>query len=436
MAIADIDEFVRYSLTPELTLGLEGDHGIGKTSYVKFSMPLILAERYGIDPSRIHVIIRCASQLDPADLIGEFRSANGRSYNCPPHWIPTAKSYDDEMIRIFGDGNTVEGGYKTTTKYEDFYILFIDEWLRGKPEIANALMELTLDHTIFGVPLHEKCFVAVADNGNLDIYNGNTTIDPAHRDRVISFPYDPTDEEFLEIYKQRVEEGWIHESVLEYLMMYKELIKIDSDTIRDCAAKGEKTASPRAWERIGHHLQVAKTNGLDYVERSAAGPAGHASLLRYANGFVGIHAGGFAQYCSDRKGMSVNIENLIFGDGSPDSAKQRKEDFEKIKNMKPLSFPVFSYNLARTLLKKGMKGKEKDAAGKRLLETLKLMPSEAVVAFWNEWSNNDSTHALEWMNYSGARMDVIYKNLGGYKKWKEEQARLGINLESDDPIKR
>jgi len=425
-SIATIDRFVRYALTPHITLGFEGLHGVGKTSYAKFTMPLLLAERFKVDPSRVHVIDKCASQLEPADLIGGFREHMGRTYNCPPIWIPVAKSYDDEMISIFGADK-----YKPVTNYDDYYILFIDEWRRGTPQIANALMELTSSQRIFGVPLHEKCFVVVADNDDLSIYNGNTSIDPAQIDRVKNFQYAPTDEEFLSIYKQRVSEDWIHPAVLEYLLTYRADIVAPRETIRACALKHEKTVSPRAWEELGHSLNTARHNGYDYVEEAAARVENADELEEVARSHIGDRGSAFSLFCQDRKGMTVDINAVLYGGGSASSETTRKQLLERVKEMKPLSFPVFAYNLSRTLAEKKLPRPE---YGRNLLELMGCLPDEAITACWTDWSNADATTAMNWMNYSGARMNMIYKTYGGYKSWSATQKAKGIDLTSDEPI--
>ena len=426
MSIASLERNIKLSLSPEDTIGFEGNHGIGKTSFVKKNMRRCIAEQNNVPIDRVHVITRCASQIDPADMIGEVRSFKGRTFNCPPSWIPTDKKYDDEMIETFG-----EDGYKVLTKYDDFYILFIDEWKRGNQLIHNALMEVTLEHTIFGVPLHEKCYVAVADNENTDIYNGNANIDPAQMDRVENYPYDPTDDEILDIFKEKVDAGYMHPVVLEYLMTYKEHIIIPSETIRDCAQKGQKTASPRAWEKLGKKLMRAARHGFDYVEESEKDPQINAELSSIANAILGVHGAPFVTYCNDRKGMSIDLELVIYNKGTATDIAAADRELKKLAEIKKLSVPVIAYNASRLVSKKGLKKVE---YGKNLLALLQNLPNEGIAAFYSDWKHTNEKDAIDWMSYSGARMNVIYKTLGGYKKWREAAIARGVNIDSDEPI--
>lgn len=254
-----IREYVRYGMPITHTLGLFGNHGIGKSSFVKYDLADVIAERHNISVDRVHVIIRCASVMDPADLIGNFREFGGRTFNCPPSWLPTAKSYDDEMAALYeANGDT----YSRLTKYDDVYILFIDECRRGNPVIQDGLMELLLDHTLFGVPLHENTYVICADNDNLDIYNG-TKRDPAQVSRIKAVQFAPTDKQFLCDFAKRVERGEIHSIIHEFLSQYPEMIVMPSKTIEECSRKNLKCPSPRDWTQFGESLKLYANNGLD-----------------------------------------------------------------------------------------------------------------------------------------------------------------------------
>lgn len=419
--IAGLERFVTKMLTPDGTLGLEGNHGIGKTTFVEVNMVRCIAEKHKVPLSRVHLISRCAGQIDPADLGGGFKTYKGRTYNCPPNWLPTSKKYDDKMRAIFGDE------YQSDTIYEDYYILFIDEWKRGNPLIHNALMEITLSHKIFGVDLHENTYIVVADNDDLDIYNGNANIDPAQMSRVENHKYAPTNEEYLNIFKAKTDAGKMHPVVLEFLMTYPEYIVISTETIRECAAKQQKTASPRDWEKLGWRLQNAANNNFDYVELQESDPVISGELSDIATSIVGVHGAPFVTYCNDRKGMSVNLDTIIYGKVEA----ERKIELKKLEEIKKLSIPVIAYTGARKIAENKLK---KPEHGAHLLELLQALPNEGVAAFFYEWKAKDEKSAIDWMGYSGARMNVIYKTLGGYKKWCETMKSRGIDINSDEPI--
>lgn len=426
MNVSDLTEFVKFALMPSHTLCLEGDHGIGKTSYVMYTMRQAIAERYGVEKEHVHVITRCASQLDPSDLIGNFTEVNGRSYNNPPFWIPTAKKYDETMSKIFASAGKQ---YTSCTEYDDYYILFIDEYLRGQPTIHNALMEVTLGHTVFGVPFHENTFVVCADNGNLDIYNGNASVDPAQRSRIKSTVYAPTDDEQLGFLKGFVRDGRIDDIIIEYLLLHKEYIKISSDTIRDLNEKHEKTASPRDWTQLGEAILSSKKLGLDYVGDAAMSPEKANKLSEIASMYLGVLGPGFASYCADRQGLGVDIEKLL------NSEAENFEQWKKIGQLQKLSIPVMAYNAARAMEKLDA---SKAHIGRNILKFINSLPSEysaeGTMSFWSDWKASQPEKAAAWLRFSGARQNAIYKNLGGYKDWKARQIANGINLESDEPI--
>lgn len=101
---------------------------------------------HGLLPSdRVHVISRCVSIMDPADLIGNFQEFGGRTYSCPPSWIPTSKDYDDEMEKLYKENGM---HYSRLTRYDDIYILFLDECKRGNAVIQDGIMELLLEHRL------------------------------------------------------------------------------------------------------------------------------------------------------------------------------------------------------------------------------------------------------------------------------------------------
>jgi hypothetical protein len=358
-------------------------------------------------------------------MIGEVQSKHGRTYNNPPDWIPTSREFDESRKKALGDD------YQSTTIYDDFYVLFIDEWRRGNQLTHNAMMELTLSRKIFGAKLHEKTFVVVADNENLDIYNGDANVDPAQLDRVCQQEYAPTDEELLAIYRRKTDAGEMHPAVLEFLMTYKEYIMTPSDTIRDCAVQHKKTASPRGWEKLGRALMNSARRGKDRVELSEGDVAENAKLANIARGYVGIHGDPFVTFCNDRKVMSIDLEKVIYCAATPAAIAERDAELAKLNDIKMLSIPVIAYQASKTVTKKGLPLPQH---GANLLKLVEALPNEGVAAFFHDWRNADEAAATNWMSYSGARMNAVYKTLGGYKKWCESAIRNGIDITSDAPI--
>lgn len=140
---------------------LVGRHGIGKSEIIKqfyasLSMPFI--------PFFL------GQMSDPGDLIGLLHKdeANSRSEFLPPAWWPS-------------DGQPV--------------VLFLDELNRGRPEVLQSVMELTLSKTLAGKSLpHGSVIVSAVNDG--DEYQ-LTDLDPALVSRFNVYHFQPRVEEWI-----------------------------------------------------------------------------------------------------------------------------------------------------------------------------------------------------------------------------------------------
>lgn len=138
---------------------LVGRHGIGKSE--------ILTEYY--ENKGLRVIPLFLGQMsDPGDLIGLPEKNNGRMEFIPPYWFPI----DDKPI-----------------------VIFLDELNRARPEILQAVMDLTLNRSLAGhvLPKGSRIIAAINEGEEYQL----TTLDPALVSRFNIYEFRPTVQEWL-----------------------------------------------------------------------------------------------------------------------------------------------------------------------------------------------------------------------------------------------
>lgn len=421
MDIKSINRFVQNGFLPSHTLGLMGNHGIGKTSYVHKTLRSIIAKKHGIPEERVHVVSRCVSIMDPADLIGNFQEFGGRTYNCPPSWIPTCKAYDDEMEKLYNENGM---HYSRLTKYDDIYVLFLDECKRGNAVIQDAIMELLLEHRLFGVDLKEDTYVVCADNENAKIYNG-TRRDPAQESRIKNFTFAPTDKEYLEDFKRREDDKQIHRMIHKFLSKYPEFIVLPTKTIEELAIQGKKGPSPRDWTQLGECLRKFQDNGDDIVQEKAF-------LTDVASSYVGFaYALKFADFCSVASKQDINVVDILDNfDETID--KTLKDLFAKS--------PKDAVPLSNSLLDLVKKSTLSDVQNRNILAFLECCPSEAVASFIKAWQKENKAQFFAWRVtprrfavYNKALLNKVRKNgeMSAYEAWIKNFTEQNNITESD-----
>lgn len=141
---------------------LIGKHGIGKSEIITH----FYREQRGLPV----VSFFLGQMSDPGDLIGLMHKdeTSGRSVFLPPYWWPQ----DEQPIA-----------------------LFLDELNRARPEILQAVQDLTLTRTLAGKTLPEGSIVVSAVNEG-DEYQ-LTDLDPALVSRFNVYEFAPTEEDWL-----------------------------------------------------------------------------------------------------------------------------------------------------------------------------------------------------------------------------------------------
>lgn len=210
---------------------LQGPHGIGKSEILK---SIFEAEGYEIIP------LFLGQAADAGDLIGlpnrlVLRSVDGQpivdelgrervvSDYAPPFWWP----------------------FDMTKKY----IIFLDEVNRGKPEMMQCIMDLTLNRKLNGRKLPEHTRIIGAMNPIKDGYYQVEELDPAFLDRWNVYDLLPSKEEWID-WASNV---GIHSLVIGFISKYKDYLDTPSGTKHSTQ---EVLPSRRSWERVSDILNA------------------------------------------------------------------------------------------------------------------------------------------------------------------------------------
>jgi MoxR-like ATPase len=210
---------------------LQGKHGVGKSD--------ILRKMFEEDGYRIQPLF-LGQAADAGDLIGlpnrvSLRNQDGSimldplgqerivSDFAPPIWWPFA---EDEKV-----------------------VIFFDEVNRGKPEMMQCIMDLTLNRKLNGRQLPKHTRIIAAMNPLEDGYYQVEDLDPAFLDRWNVYDFTPTKDEWL----QWANESGIHKHVIGFINTYKDYL--DTPTSSKTKAS-EVQPSRRSWERVSDVINM------------------------------------------------------------------------------------------------------------------------------------------------------------------------------------
>jgi len=252
---------------PSQNILLVGRHGIGKSQIIT---------RYFAERAKMPVVPFFLGQMsDPGDLIGLMHAdaQGGRSVFLPPFWWPAG----DRPI-----------------------VLFLDELNRARPEILQAVQDLTLNRTLAGRSLPEGSIVIAAVNDGEEYQL--TDLDPALVSRFNVYTFRPTVDDWI---------VWAHEAKLDprVIAFIQEsphaLDGLGPTEGADFRANLDKTPDRRAWAKVSELLQeIAKPSDLHF---------------KIVAGIVGAQAA-LALRRSLGKSLAVTVEDVLFG-----TAKERKK---------------------------------------------------------------------------------------------------------------
>lgn len=175
-------------------------------------------------------------------------------------------------------------------------MLFIDEINRCDHSVQQELMNLILNREINGYKLSDRVLVAAAMNptNKMDDYRDTdyqvVDMDPAQEDRFIWFHMDSDPKEWI---RWGMEDGEIHEQVLQFISNFREYLSYSSE-------EEYIKATPRSWERVSNALKVFEKRNYD-----------NKTLYHLVKGNVGTKlAQEFMTFLEDNKNPLISTEDL------------------------------------------------------------------------------------------------------------------------------
>ncbi|MCP4108865.1 MAG: AAA domain-containing protein [Desulfobacteraceae bacterium] len=208
-------------LTPaEQNIMLIGKHGIGKSE--------IISDFFKKQGMKV-VAFFLGQMSDPGDLIGLMHKdeKTGQSVFLPPYWWPV-------------EGNPI--------------VLFLDELNRARPEILQAVQDLTLNKTLAGKRLPKGSIVISAVNEGEEYQL--TDLDPALVSRFNLYEFAPTVEEWL-LWASSKE---IDQRLITFIQKNRHYLDGDGINREEAEIVSGLTKTPdrRAWVKVSDFIKPLK----------------------------------------------------------------------------------------------------------------------------------------------------------------------------------
>ena len=329
MNFKETEEAVELSLLSHAVPLIIGESGIGKTSLIK-------------DFSRkndMYLVNIDANLLKEGEIGGLPMVVSGKTYYATHHKLMEIETY--------------------VANNPGYVMLFIDEINRCDHSVQQELMNLILNREINGYRLSDRVMVAAAMNPTNKMGEFNDTdyqvidMDPAQEDRFIWFNMDSDPKEWI---RWGMEDGAIHESVIQFISNFREYLnyKSDDEYIQ---------ATPRSWERVSNALKVFETR--NYEEKT---------LYHLVKGNVGTKlAQEFMAFLEDNRNPLISPENVF----EMDVLSQFVRDEIAQASHSRL------YILAKNMIIR-LKDKRTKENGDRFSEVLNLMPKDLRISIMKE----------------------------------------------------
>lgn len=227
---------------PSQNIMLIGRHGIGKSQ--------IITQHYQAKGMAV-VAFFLGQMSDPGDLIGLMHKdeATGRSVFLPPYWWPT----DNQPI-----------------------VLFLDELNRARPEILQAVQDLSLTKTLAGKTLPPDSVVIAAVNEGEEYQL--TDLDPALVSRFNLYEFAPSVEDWL-LWANRHE---IDPRVISFIQKHHE--HLDGEAVQADEAMLTsglvKTPDRRAWAKVSAFVKPHDSLSEIHI-KAIAGIVGTAAAIAF-----------------------------------------------------------------------------------------------------------------------------------------------------------
>ena len=273
---------------PEQNILLVGKHGIGKSE--------IIGHFYSQGQNLPVIPFFLGQMSDPGDLIGLLHKdeTTGRSVFLPPYWWPAP-------VRAASPQESRPA------------VLFLDELNRARPEILQAVQDLTLNKTLAGKRLPPGSIVIAAVNSGEEYQL--TELDPALVSRFNLYEFVPTVEDWLLwATKQNIDSR-----VLTFIQQHPEYLDGDNpDADAAIATAGLiKTPDRRAWVKVA-----------DFVRHHTKLEEIHFKLIA---GMVGTRASiAFRQSLANQRGLSPEQLLLQYSKHSKQLKELEIQDFASL----------------------------------------------------------------------------------------------------------
>lgn len=241
---------------PEQSLMLMGKQGIGKSA--------IIREHFEAQGSKV-VVFFLGQMADPGDLIGlaHRHEASERTEFLPPYWWPR----EDAPV-----------------------VLFLDELNRARPELLQAVQDLTLNRALAGrsLPAGSRVVAAVNEGDEFQL----TDLDPALVSRFNLYEFCPTVDDWL-LWATR---KGLDERLVQFIQTEpSQLDPVQAVEEAELLARSGlvKTPDRRAWTRVS--ALIADCPALEAVHFKAiagvVGPRASAAFRAHLARAGGLSAG-------------------------------------------------------------------------------------------------------------------------------------------------
>ena len=337
----DADELrqILRATPPEQNVMLVGRHGIGKSELIRG----YFAER------GMEVVAFFLGQMsDPGDLIGLLHKneQTGRSEFLPPAWWPA----DEQPV-----------------------VLFLDELNRGRPEVLQSVMELTLSKTLAGkrLPTGSVIVAAVNDGDEYQL----TDLDPALVSRFNVYRFEPTVDQWLQYARRTRHDRRIIDFIEDQPHWLDGEPTVASERRGDIAI--EKSPDRRGWSRVAEAV----------IDRDIG-----AFELKLIAGIVGSHAAvALRDHLAAR--LPISTDQIFGGD---------EEAIEQLGNLSVQQTARLNQRIVRAIERRDFGGHEEMAAvglHRYLSRLIQIQRRESLAHFASLIQQGDPS-VLDWTSGS------------------------------------
>ena len=369
-------------LPPRISVLLESDHGLGKSSVVA-QVAGMLSKRTGKPFGFIDFRL---AQCEVGDLIGMMRHVSQGEINVSVY-KDGVRTNETRQIKNATVHDLAEW---FPTDPDSCGILFLDELPRAPRDVQNAVLELALDYRFHFQELPVGWRVVSAANANMDVYSG-TQLDPALYDRFLKIQFKPTFEEWFAF----AEKEGVHRAILTYLTKFTVDLGLDAQP-----EAGKITPTPRSWCKLSTCIDYMTQQGDEVLKD-------HNYLTKLSKGYIGDIAVNFVDYI--KKNYKVyNAEDIL--------NKFTKEVEEDFKSMLVTEIAFYTKEICDYVEKQDKTLTKKQ--GENLYRFMLSIDKEAASGFWASFTVQCKKAAPAWykqeIEVDGVKTLAVQKYIFGF----------------------